>query len=53
MIHLFLKMARKVDEAVNFDFVQLNKQEPGIYMIKPPRLYQAGQNRFGLGKNFS
>jgi hypothetical protein len=31
MIHLLLKMARKVDEAVNFVFVQLTEQEPGVY----------------------
>jgi hypothetical protein len=27
----FFKMARKVDEAANFVFVQLTEQEPGIY----------------------
>jgi hypothetical protein len=31
MIHLFVKVARKVDEATNFVFVQLTDQEPGIY----------------------
>jgi hypothetical protein len=31
MIHLFLKIARKVDEAANFVFVQLIEEEPGIY----------------------
>jgi hypothetical protein len=31
MIHLFLLIARKVDEAANFVFVQLTEQEPGIY----------------------
>jgi hypothetical protein len=31
VIHLFLLMARKVDEAANFVFVQLIEQEPGIY----------------------
>jgi hypothetical protein len=30
VINLFLKVARKVDEAANFDFVQLIEQEPGI-----------------------
>jgi hypothetical protein len=30
MIHLFVKMARKVDETANFDFVQLIEQESGI-----------------------
>jgi hypothetical protein len=30
MIHLFLKMAWKVDEAANF-FVQLIEKESGIY----------------------
>jgi hypothetical protein len=32
VIHLFLLMARKVDEAANFVFVQLIEQEPGIYV---------------------
>jgi hypothetical protein len=41
-------MTRKVDEAANFDFVQLTEQEPGIYDKS-----QAGQSRFALGKNFS
>jgi hypothetical protein len=31
VIHLFLKIARKVDEASNFDFVQLIETEPGMY----------------------
>jgi hypothetical protein len=31
VIHLFLKMARKIEEAANFAFVQLINQEPGIY----------------------
>jgi hypothetical protein len=31
VIHLFLLMARKVDEAANFLPVQLTEQEPGIY----------------------
>jgi hypothetical protein len=31
VIHLFLKMARKVNEAVNLVFVQLTEQKPGIY----------------------
>jgi hypothetical protein len=31
VIHLFLKIAQKVDEADNFVFVQLIEQEPGIY----------------------
>jgi hypothetical protein len=31
MIHLFLKMARKVDDAADFVFVQLTEQEPGIH----------------------
>jgi hypothetical protein len=29
VIHLLLKMARNVDEAANFDIVQLTEQEPG------------------------
>jgi hypothetical protein len=31
VIHLFVKMARKVDGASNFVFVQLTEQEPSIY----------------------
>jgi hypothetical protein len=31
VIHLFAKMARKVDEAANFVFVKLTEQEPAIY----------------------
>jgi hypothetical protein len=31
MIHLLLLMARKVDEAANFVFLQLIEQEPGLY----------------------
>jgi hypothetical protein len=30
VIHFFLKVARKVDEAANFVSVQLTEQEPGI-----------------------
>jgi hypothetical protein len=36
MIHLFLKMARKVEEAANSVFVQLIEQEPGIYDKRHP-----------------
>jgi hypothetical protein len=31
VIRLFVKVARKVDEAANLVFVQLVKQQPGIY----------------------
>jgi hypothetical protein len=31
VIHLFVKMARKVDEGANFVLVQLIEQESGIY----------------------
>jgi hypothetical protein len=31
VIYLFLLMARKVDEAASFVFVQLIEQEPGVY----------------------
>jgi hypothetical protein len=31
MIHLYLKMARTVDEVANYVFVQLIEQEPGVY----------------------
>jgi hypothetical protein len=33
VIHLFLYVARKVDEAVNFVLVQLTEQVPGIIII--------------------
>jgi hypothetical protein len=36
LIHLFLKMARNVDEAANFVFVQLIEQEPGLYGKRHP-----------------
>jgi hypothetical protein len=36
VIHLFLKMARKADEAANFVFVQLIEQHPGIYDKRHP-----------------
>jgi hypothetical protein len=36
VIHLFVKVARKVDEAANFVFVQLIEQEPGIYDKRHP-----------------
>jgi hypothetical protein len=45
-------MARNVDQAGNFVSVQLIEQKPGIY-DKCQADYQAGQNIFGLGKNFS
>jgi hypothetical protein len=36
VIHLFLKMSRKVDEAANFVFIQLIEQEPGLYEKRQP-----------------
>jgi hypothetical protein len=36
VINLFLQMARKVDEAADFVFVQLIEQEPGIYDKRHP-----------------
>jgi hypothetical protein len=36
VIHMFLKKTRKVDEAANFVFVQLIKQEPGVYDKRHP-----------------
>jgi hypothetical protein len=36
VILLFLLMARNVDEAANFVFVQLIEQEPGIYDKRYP-----------------
>jgi hypothetical protein len=45
-------MARKVDEAANFVFVQLIVQEPGIYDKRHPD-YARQDKRFGLRNNFS
>jgi hypothetical protein len=42
VIHLFLSVARKVDEAVYFVFVQLIEQELDMYSTK----------EFWLGKEF-
>jgi hypothetical protein len=36
VIHLFVKMARKVDEGANFVFMQLIEQKPGIYDKRHP-----------------
>jgi hypothetical protein len=36
MIHFFLLMARKVDEAANFVFVELIEQEPSKYEKRHP-----------------
>jgi hypothetical protein len=36
VIHLFLTIVRKVDEAANFVFVQLTEQESGIYDKRHP-----------------
>jgi exoribonuclease R len=36
VIHLFVKVARKVDEAANSVFVQLIEQDPGIYDKRHP-----------------
>jgi hypothetical protein len=36
VIHLFLLMARKVDEAANFVFVQVIEQEPGMCNKRHP-----------------
>jgi hypothetical protein len=36
VIRLFLKVGRKDDEAANFVFVQLIKQEPGIHDKRHP-----------------
>jgi hypothetical protein len=36
VINLFVKVARKVDEAANFVFVQLIAQKPGIYDKRYP-----------------
>jgi hypothetical protein len=36
VIHLFVEVARKVDEAANFVFVQLTEQERYIYDKRHP-----------------
>jgi hypothetical protein len=36
VFHLFPLVARKVDEAANFVFVQLIEKEPGIYDKRHP-----------------
>jgi hypothetical protein len=43
MIHLFVKVARKVDEAANFVFVQLIEQELGIYDKLQPEYARRGK----------
>jgi hypothetical protein len=45
-IHLFLKMARKVDGAANFVFVRLIEQEPGIYDERRPDYAEQGKIDF-------
>jgi hypothetical protein len=52
VVQLFVKIARKVDEAANFVLVQLIQQESGIYDKRHPD-YARRKNRFGLGKYFS
>jgi hypothetical protein len=46
VIHLFLKVAQKVDEAANFVFVQLIEQEPSIYDKRHPDY--ARRDKIGL-----
>jgi hypothetical protein len=48
VIHLFVKMARKVDEAANFVFVQLIEQEPGIYVYDKRHLDYARRDKLDL-----
>jgi hypothetical protein len=36
VIHLFFKLARKVEEGADFVLVQLTEQEPGIYNKRHP-----------------
>jgi hypothetical protein len=45
-------MARKVDEAANFVFVQLIEQVPRIYDKRHPD-YARQDKQIWLGKNFS
>jgi hypothetical protein len=46
-------MARKVDEAANFVFVQLTEQKLGIYDKCHADYAKQDETYFGLGKNFS
>jgi hypothetical protein len=48
VIHLFLKMARKVDEAADFVFVQ----EPGIYDKRHPDCARQDKIDLTWGKKF-
>jgi hypothetical protein len=43
LIHVFLKMARKVDETANFVFVQLIEQELGMYDKRHPDYARHGK----------
>jgi hypothetical protein len=45
-------MARKVDEADNFVFVQLIEKEPGIYMKNATQAVLGRTEEICLGKDF-
>jgi hypothetical protein len=51
VIHLFVEVARKVEEAANFVFVQLIEQESGIYDKRHPD-YARRDKIIWLGKEF-
>jgi hypothetical protein len=53
VIHLFVKMARKVDEAANFVLVQLIEHEPGIYDKRHPDCARRDKVDLPWGKNFT
>jgi hypothetical protein len=46
VIYLFVKLARKVEEASTFVFMQLIEQEPGIYDKRHP--YYARRDKIDL-----
>jgi hypothetical protein len=53
VIHLFLFIARKVDEAANFVFIQFIDQEPGIvYMTNATQTMLGRTKEIWLGKKF-
>jgi hypothetical protein len=53
VIRLFVKMARKVDEAAIFVFVQLIEQVPGIYDKRHPDYARRDKVDLAWGKSFT
>jgi hypothetical protein len=49
MMHLFVKVARKVDDAANFVFVQLIEQEHGIQLYDKRQSDYARRDKIDLG----